>query len=243
MVTLRSAPRKARFFQVSWTAGKSLDYNSSYFGTGNLPGETGTPPDSRNLSIEHGPSSFDVRHRVAGLYGVAFRGWEMYGVATAQSGMPFTVVSGNPDSNWFNQSTAGVSPNGGNRPDTVRAGALPVNYDDPDAAFDTSWFSPALAGRVGTSGRNQYRGPGLVNLDVAVSRQIRLTERFSLRARADFFNVANHTNFANPVADMSNASFGRITQTLGSAVSNAVGTNGGAAGAPRVIQFSLRLQF
>jgi len=42
---------------------------------------------------------------------------------------------------------------------------------------------------------------------------------------------------------MSNASFGRIIQTLGSAVSNAIGTSGGATGAPRVIQLSVRLQF
>ena len=51
------------------------------------------------------------------------------------------------------------------------------------------------------------------------------------------------TNFANPIADMSNANFGRITQTVGSAASNAVGTSGGVTGAPRVIQLSLRLQF
>jgi hypothetical protein len=243
VATLRSAPRKTGFFEFSWTLGKSLDYNSSYYGSGNLPGETGAPPDSRNLRLEHGPSAFDVRNRVTGLYGVAFHGWQLYGVVTAQSGMPFTVVSGNPDSNGFNQATAGVSPDGGNRPDIVHAGNLPHDYGNPDAAFDTSWFSPALAGRVGTSGRNQYYGPSLINFDAAFSRRLRLTERFAMQARADFFNLANHTNFANPVADLSNASFGRITQTLGSAVSNAIGTNGGATGAPRVIQLSLRVQF
>jgi hypothetical protein len=160
-----------------------------------------------------------------------------------QSGGPFTVVSGNPDSNGFNQSTAGVSPNGGNRPDVIRAGSLPKDYGNPDAAFDTTWFAPALAGRVGTSGRNQYYGPGLVNFDIAVSRGLRLSERAGAQIRVDFFNLLNHTNFANPVADMSNASFGRITQTLGSAVSNAVGVSGGASGAPRQIQVSLRFQF
>ena len=56
--------RRGALFQVSYTLGKSLDYNSSYFGTGNLPGEPGAPIDSRNLRLEHGPSAFDMRHRL-----------------------------------------------------------------------------------------------------------------------------------------------------------------------------------
>ncbi len=157
--------------------------------------------------------------------------------------MPFTVVSGNPDSNGFNQSTAGVSPNGGNRPNLMKSGRPLQDNANPDAAFDTSWFSPALAGQVGTSGRNQYYGPGLKNLDLAAAKVFPLSERTRLQFRADFFNLFNHTNFANPVSDMSNASFGRIIQTLGSAVSPSAGTTSGAMGGPRVTQVSLRLQF
>jgi hypothetical protein len=68
-------------------------------------------------------------------------------------------------------------------------------------------------------------------------------ERMTLEFRADFFNLLNHTNFANPIADMSNANFGKITQTLGTAVATSVGTSGGPTGGPRLIQLSLRLQF
>jgi hypothetical protein len=243
VVAVSSRPRKTGFAQVSWTLGKSLDYNSSYFGTGNLTGEPGAPPDSTRLRLEHGPSSFDVRSRFVALYGVSLRGWEVYGIAVAQSGMPFTVVSGNPDSNGFNQSTAGVSPDGGNRPDLIISGKLAQDNRNPDAAFDTTAFAAALAGRVGTSGRNQYYGPALVNFDIAIGRRFRIAESAGAQIRAEFFNVMNHADFANPVADMSNASFGRITQTLGSAASNAIGTTGGVAGAPRVIQLSLRVQF
>jgi hypothetical protein len=96
---------------------------------------------------------------------------------------------------------------------------------------------------VGTSGRNQYYGPGLQNLDVAAAKVFRVSEAGQLQLRADFFNLFNHTNFANPVSDMSNASFGRITQTLGSAVSPATGTTGGATGGPRIVQVSMRFQF
>ncbi len=157
--------------------------------------------------------------------------------------MPFTVVSGNPDSNGFNQSTAGVSPNGGNRPDLVKVGRPAQDNANPDGALDTSWFAPALAGRVGTSGRNQYYGPGLWNTDVAAARIFRLPESKQLQVRGDFFNLFNHTNFANPVADLSNVNFGRIIQTLGSAVSPAAGTTAGATGGARIVQVSLRVRF
>jgi hypothetical protein len=154
-----------------------------------------------------------------------------------------TVVTGGPDSSGFNQATSGISPDGGNRPDIVKAGPLPQDQRNPDAAFDTKWFVAALAGRDGTSGRNQYYGPGIRNVDVAVAKSLAITERTRLEFRADFFNAWNHANFANPVADLSNANFGRITQTLGSAVATSIGTSGGPVGGPRLIQLSLRLQF
>ena len=46
-------------------------------------------------------------------------GWSISGIATLQSGSPFTVVTGGQDTSGFNQSTAGNSPNGGNRPNLV----------------------------------------------------------------------------------------------------------------------------
>jgi hypothetical protein len=71
----------------------------------------------------------------------------------------------------------------------------------------------------------------------------RWREQARLEARGDFFNLLNHTNFANPVADLSNANVGHITQTLGSAVATSAGTSSGPTGGPRIVQVSLRLQF
>jgi hypothetical protein len=42
--------------------------------------------------------------------------------------------------------------------------------------------------------RNQFRGPGLWNLDAGVSRNVRLSERYSLQLRAELFNALNHAN-------------------------------------------------
>lgn len=256
-----TARRRGRWLLVeaSYTLGKSLDYNSSYFGSGNLTGEAGAPIDSRNVRLEHGPSAFDVRQRFVALYAIdvptprgnavsrlVLGGWRVSGIATAQTGSPFTIVLGGPDTSGFNQATAGNSPNGGNRPDLAKPGPPPQNNNQPDAAFDTSWFTPNLAGQDGTSGRNAYRGPGLQNFDLSAVKNFSIPGTkpgFALQFRADLFNALNHTNFAKPVADLNSANFGQITQTLGSAVATSTGTSGGPVGGPRIIQLALRLQF
>ncbi|MBS1787173.1 MAG: carboxypeptidase regulatory-like domain-containing protein [Acidobacteria bacterium] len=263
VLTAKYQNRQGIFLRTAYTFGKSLDYNSGYFGSNNPPGEAAAPVDARNLRLEHGPSAFDIRHRFNLVYVIplpigpghklfgwknavsrlAFADWQISGVATLQSGYPFTVTTGGQDTSGFNQVIAGGNPAGGNRPDLARPGKLPQDNRNPDAAFDPSWFVSAFAGRVGTSGRNQYYGPGLYNHDFAIAKNFPLVEQAHLQFRADFFNLFNHTNFANPISDLSNANFGKITQTLGAAVSNAVGTTGGPIGGPRLIQFSLRVQF
>ena len=161
----------------------------------------------------------------------------MAGITTVHTGQPFTVYDAAQDFSGFNQFN--------DRPDVIGTGPLQQDNRNPDAAFVTSYFSPIPpAGRVGTSGRNQFYGPGLVNFDFAASKSFTLwSERSHLEFRADFFNLFNHTNFANPVHDESSANFGKITQTLGSAVATSVGTTAGPYGGPRQIQFSLRLSF
>jgi hypothetical protein len=42
--------------------------------------------------------------------------------------------------------------------------------------------------------RNQFRGPGIWNLDLGVSRNVKLTERYSLQLRGEMFNALNHAN-------------------------------------------------
>src|ERR1700723_54700 len=56
---------------------------------------------------------------------------------------------------------------------------------------------PALA-TYGTLPRNFFRGPGYVNFDLAFSKTTDITERVKFEFRAEFFNLFNHTNFANP---------------------------------------------
>jgi hypothetical protein len=228
--------------------------------------------DANNIRADRGPSSFDVRHHAVFTYVIdlpvgpghrllgwnngvnrqVFGDWQISGVTTLQTGTPFTIFNDSSDFSGFNQFN--------DRPDLVGTGPLQQDNRNPDAAFDYTRFGCFFntvkskldctkgvppVGRVGTSGRNQYYGPGLANYNFAISKSFPLgTERVHLRFRADFFNLFNHTNFANPVANQSSGNFGKITATVGSATATAVGTTAGAVGGgPRVIQGALRVEF
>ena len=255
---VRYQGRHGLYFEGSYTVGKSIDDGSSFFGS---TGERAGLEDRNNLAADRGPSSFDIRHRAVFFYvydlpigpghqflgwqnGVnrqVFGGWQISGTTTIQSGTPFTVFNSSNDFSGFNQFN--------DRPDVIGTGHLQQNNSNPDAAFDKTFFSSLTTsphpGRLGTSGRNQYYGPGLQNWNFATSKLFPLgTERVHLRFRAEFFNLFNHTNFSNPVSSQSSTNFGKIISTLGSATATAVGTTAGVVGGgPRIIQGSLRIEF
>jgi hypothetical protein len=84
-------------------------------------------------------------------------------------------------------------------------------------------------GRFGNLGRNVLRGPSQKRIDLSLQKRTRLTERVELEFKWDVFNVFNFVNFANPNADLTDETdFGQITRTVG---------------APRVMQFGLKLRF
>jgi hypothetical protein len=254
VTTFKYVSRRGYFLQASYTLSKSIDYNSAYFGS---TGEASGIDDANHINFDRGPSSFDTRQRLVVVYNLTvpagpghklfgwnnpvgrqvFGGWEISGITSVQSGQPFTVYNSATDFSGFNQFI--------DRPDVVGTGRLVQDNGTPDNAFDPTYFSKTPpTGRVGTSGRNQYYGPGLLNYDFTALKSFRLTaERVRLQFRADFFNIFNHTNFSNPVRDESNSSFGKITQTVGSATATSVGTTAGPFGGPRQIQFALRLTF
>lgn len=251
--TLKYVSQRGYFLQASYTLSKSIDNASAFFGSS---GEAGGIDDANHINLERGPSSFDTRQRFVAVYNMSlpmgpghqlfgsnngftrqvFGGWQTSGILSIQTGQPFTVYNGSTDFSGFNQFA--------DRPDVIGTGRLTQDNGNPDSAFDVTYFSKTPpTGRMGTSGRNQYYGPGLLNYDVTASKDFALGERVRLQFRADFFNILNHTNFSNPVRNESSASFGKITQTVGSATATSVGTTAGPFGGPRQIQFSLRLNF
>jgi hypothetical protein len=87
-------------------------------------------------------------------------------------------------------------------------------------------------GRFGTEHIGDVEGPGTMNLSAGLSKRIVISERVSLRAEGSFTNVLNHTNLNDPLLDITNPNFGKITSSRGSDF-----------GGNRTGQVSMRLEF
>lgn len=74
----------------------------------------------------------------------------------------------------------------------------------------------APIGRFGTESVGDLTGPGSVGLSSGLSKSFAIVEGVRLRAEGTFTNILNHTNLADPSTDISQASFGQITQSRGS---------------------------
>ena len=70
--------------------------------------------------------------------------------------------------------------------------------------FDPLAFAAVTTARFGTAGFNTMRGPGVVNLDLGVFRNFRLTERVALQFRGEAMNATNTPHFSNPGGNVSN---------------------------------------
>ena len=237
---------------LSYTWGHSIDDVSSDVNYKNVP--LGQSPSSS----ERGPSDYDIRQTFSGAVsydipgpgsGVlkqVFGNWSTDSIIYTRSAPPVNVVTGQ---NPF----AGSVLSGANsvqRPDVVPgvpfyiypSGAPGGKVINP-AAFTT----PVPATAQGDLGRNALRGFGATQWDITLRRQFRFTDRFSLQARADFFNILNHPNFGSPINYLSSPQFGQATMMLNNYLGGG-GQSGGLnplyqIGGPRSIQLALKLQF
>jgi hypothetical protein len=174
----------------------------------------------------------------------ALSDWEFSGIGVIQSGSPITVIDsnaglvyGNADGVNRAQRTGSSPATGGSLYSRVIGGYL------SQSAFTIAPEAPNGSGPgdtdFGNSGVGFVRGPGQRNVDLAVERVFPLIESTSLHFRAEFFNLTNTPQFANPNNSLNftegpqgpvnqNPSFGTITAT---------------AANPRIIQFAMKYLF
>jgi hypothetical protein len=93
-----------------------------------------------------------------------------------------------------------------------------------------------------TETRNQYRGPGYLDMDMALYKNFALKERLNLGIGMNAFNVFNHPNFALPDSGLGDATFGQITSTVGVPTSP-YGNFLGFDSSVRVVQLTAKLTF
>jgi hypothetical protein len=115
-------------------------------------------------------------------------------------------------------------------------------------AKGSSILIPPAFGSFGTMGRNIFPDSGFRNWDFSIGKNWKFTERFSAQFRAEFFNVLNHPNFANPYGGQNG--YGNNDPSIGSgfgcgcvtpdvSAANPVIGSGGA----RAVQLGLKLLF
>jgi hypothetical protein len=145
--------------------------------------------------------------------------WKAGLIAVYTSGLPFTA------SLEYDAARTGTSRpdfRGGQRPDLVRGASNNPVTGKPEGWVDPSSFARPAAGFLGNLGRNTLLGPGYVNVDLSLVKDISLPElregaRLSLRF--EFFNLFNTTNFDLPESERMHVfdsvgvpeDFGRIT--------------------------------
>lgn len=182
--------------QASYTFSKSLDDAS---GAGGF--YQGPPENSRNLGLDYGRSTFDLRHRFTITYGwripaptsvpgwlhALTANWQLNGITTLQTGGPINITLP------FDNSGTGEFRD---RPNLVGNPHVPFNPLGP--FLNPAAFAQPLAGTYGNLGRNVFSGPGLNDFDMSFVKTQQISHDWRLRLRAEFFNIWNHPNFANP---------------------------------------------
>jgi hypothetical protein len=221
---------------------------------------TGIPGQFLNPSVDYGSSDFDIRHTATlGLdyspnlecnsvaLDTLFRHWTADSIIIIRSSPPVNVtVSRDIGFGTYDF-----------RPDIIPGVAMYV--DDPVAPgrrrFNPLALSVPSFRQQGTLGRNVFRGFPLFQMDLAVERKFRTTERISIKVRAEAFNLFNHPSFAPESGEMGTIDssgrffpqngFGLSQATLGQGL-GALGTGFSPLyqiGGARSLQLALKIGF
>jgi outer membrane receptor protein involved in Fe transport len=232
-------------FLSAFTFGKSID-NNSLTATGSVSNAQ-TPGDNRHLQ-HYGLSSFDRKYRWATsfVYELPFRarsdspwrwlvnGWQTSGIMILQSGQPLTFLAQTTGS--FVKLQGFLTPDlepGATLADIRGSGPVKERLDhyfsSPRLGQPGTVFVAPAPTSFGALGRGlDVRTPGQKSLDLAIAKQVRLSEQAAIQLRFEAYNAMNGVNFGAPATNVSNSAFGTITSTTT---------------APRVLQLALKIRF
>jgi len=250
LVSLRKRFSRGLQFDFNYTWSHSIDNGSSVVNT--VSG--GLVCDLTNLRTCRGNSDFDVRHlvnanfiyelpfgrgqmfgkNVSGWANQIIGGWELSGIFTARTGLPFsTTTTAFPVGFNFNspaaQNLRNIPALRANIHDDPATRTIQF-FADPTTVFNST--SPTTGvlrfphhGEIGN--RNFLTGPGFWNLDTALLKTFKMpwSEGQSLQLRWESFNLFNHNSFGLPAVGITGTTFGTITTS---------------ASIPREMQFAVR---
>jgi hypothetical protein len=250
---------------ANYTFSHSLDDLSDTFSGSESAASLGYT-DVTHPQLDYGNSDGDVKHRFVispmwqtpwfktgrGFAPQVLGGWSISAIYTVRSGIPFSIYDvtdllnfyviprltpATPITNWTVASNpTQVGPNqyvGLNVPAAALIGPL-------NPTLGISDFGPYPANMTG---RNQFRGPGAWNADLALQKSFSLTERFHLLFRAEAFDLFNHHNYYVNAEDNYTGQGAGPEQVIEEKGGLGNGALGGNHDERRFLQLSLRLQF
>ncbi len=245
-------------FDANYTWAHALDFSQGTY--------TGTSVNAwldpfGNQRLNYGNSSFDIRQRAVGwaifnipglanehsVLSYATNGWSLKPLIQAQSGLPYSATVSGTTPNFCTDNSA---------------------YNKSGTPFCAGTQAPTTAtntGLLGTSvtylpqiGRNTFRYPRVVNVDVRLQKDFRVREGVAFQLYIESFNLANHQNVtgvnggaytisspsastaANPTAGSQNGLANLVSTTNFGTTSN---TNSNYAFSPRQFQIAGRITF
>lgn len=230
-------------FRGVYTFSKALDDgdNMNTSVATNSPAFVANPLQPKS---DYGRASFDVRHAAVmqATYDLPFGrndasqarswvqrligNWQLSGIQTVQSGLPFTPqLSYNPSNDGDTRNPV--------RPSWNPNFTGPIILGGPNQYFNPNAFIQPLPGTYGNVGRNILQAPGLTETDLSLTKLFSFTERLNLQFRTEVFNMFNHTNFNAPNSVVYAAATGGPSPTAGVITSTTTTS--------RQIQFGLKL--
>jgi hypothetical protein len=212
-------------------------------------------PSIRN---NYANSDYDIRHNLVAdfLWEMPWKpsnrlmhnilgNWTVSGKFFARTGTPFSVYDNllagalSPTINATSATFQGVMLATAKGYVNTQCGVSAINTP----CFNTNQFVPSQTETTfGNLGRNIFFGPGYVDLDASLYKNINITERLRFQFGASAYNLMNHPHFQNPNADIAAGGLGTITSTAIPPTS-AYGSFQGSAVSGRVLVVTGRLQF
>lgn len=232
-VSLQHTGRRAQFL-AGYTYSKSLDISSS------IADELVPGNDHRT----YGLSAFDIAHNFVGSFSYNLpidellraanrftKDWMISGIVHLSTGLPVTMQNSS-DSSLLGTQPNGVNPFGVDLPQ-VKPGKLNLNHNprNGNPYFNTALFSVPPLGEVGNTAPRYFFGPGLDDVDMAVRKDVKVTEHSMVELRMEAFNLFNHAQFFGPTTVIGDVN---STDGFGQVV---------AADASRVMQGGIKFAF
>jgi hypothetical protein len=231
---LRYVGKRSNFL-LGYTYSKSIDQGS----------DLGEQLNPLNHGATRALSAWDMRHNFVGSFQVNLpfdllsghnnrwtEGWSIVGIARFSTGLPVTLLDDSDNS------LLGTLGNGVNNYllDTPEYHGAPLDRNTnprngrPEFNKTPASFTTEALGQLGNVPRRFFYGPGINNLDMTLTKVLKVTESKSFEFRLEAFNAFNHAQFYGPAAvdgEVNDPHFGEVV----------------SAAAPRLVQIAVKFSF